>query len=81
MDGWKRWGGAGGGGGGRREERRYGDLVVRHKVLGVGPEHGFVLRDAETEDRERRWGEREETEKRKSQLEQQQQSSASTGHR
>lgn len=46
MDGRKRWGGAGGGG--RREERRYGDLVVRHKVLGVGPKHRFILRDAET---------------------------------
>lgn len=46
MDGRKRWGGAGGGG--RREERRYGDLVVRHKVLGVGPKHRFVLQDAET---------------------------------
>lgn len=46
MDGRKRWGGAGGGG--RREERRYGDLVVRHKVLGVGPKHRFVLQDTET---------------------------------
>lgn len=65
MDGWKRWGGAGGGG--RREERRYGDLVVRHKVLGVGPKHRFVLwgcRDVQHKNKED--GERKETDKRKS---------------
>lgn len=56
MDERKRWGGAGGGG--RREERRYGDLVVRHKVLGVGPKHRFVLQDAETQHKNKEDGER-----------------------
>lgn len=64
MDGRKRRGGAGGGG--RREERRYGDLVVRHKVLGVGPKHRFVLQDAETQHKNKEDGERKETDKRKS---------------
>lgn len=32
-----------GGGGGGGEERRDGHLLARHKVLGVRPEHGFVL--------------------------------------
>jgi len=64
MDGRERWGGAGGGG--RREKRRYGDLVVRHKVLGVGPKHRFVLQDAETYNTETRKMGKGKTDKRKS---------------
>lgn len=52
MDGGERRGGAGRGG--RRQERRDGDLVVRHKVLGVGPKHGLVLQDAEMDDTQTR---------------------------
>lgn len=29
--------------GGRREERLNGSLAVRHEILGVGPEHRFIL--------------------------------------
>lgn len=64
MDGGERRGGAGRGG--RRQERRYGDLVVRHKVLGVGPKHRLVLQDAEMDDTNKEDGKRKETDKRKS---------------
>lgn len=56
-------------------------MVVRHKVLGVGPKHGFVLQDAETDDTKKqgRWGKERDRQKKKS-LDRQQRSSDSTRH-
>lgn len=41
-------------------------MVVRHKVLGVGPKHRLVLQDAEMDDTNKEDGKRKETDKRKS---------------
>lgn len=53
-------------------------MVVRHKVLGVGPKHRFVLQDVQHKNKE--GGERKRDRQKKKQLDRQQRSSDSTRH-